>query len=117
MVLADGIVHAKELEKLYRIGSEDYGLLPEDINKYVLSSGTSFIIPEDFNDRVRILYEMAEIAWADGEVDDTEKQLIRRYAIRMGFSKENADEIGEWLLEQAEGGVSFNKVIEQINND
>jgi len=39
MVLADGIVHPKELEALYRIGIEIYGLTEEEISKSEVSSG------------------------------------------------------------------------------
>ncbi len=114
MVMADGIVAVEELETLYRIGREDYGLSQEEINNYVLSSGTSFIIPEKFSDCIKILYEMAQIAWADKDIDATEKQLIRRYAMRMGFKEENAEEICDWLLEQAEKETPFEDVIKQI---
>ena len=31
MVLADGIVHPKEMETLYRIGLENYGLTEDEI--------------------------------------------------------------------------------------
>ncbi len=114
MVLADGIVQAKELETLYRIGRECYNLSEEEINQYVLSAGTSFVTPDDFSEKVEILYYMAEIAWADGELDDTEKRLLSRYAIRLGFMEENADEIAEWLLDQVHSGSSLTEVLKSI---
>ncbi|MCD8208363.1 MAG: hypothetical protein LUD72_10535 [Bacteroidales bacterium] len=114
MVMADGIVQAKELETLYRIGKECYGLSEERINEYVLSSGTSFIAPRDFAESVEFLYHIAEIAWADGELDDTEKSLLSRYAIRLGFQEESAEEIAEWMLEQVHTGNSLDKVLKEI---
>lgn len=116
MVMADGVVEAKELETLYRIGRERYHLTPEEINENVVSAGTSFVAPEKLDDRVCILYEMAEIAWADGEIDATEKSLLVRYAIRLGFKEENAEEIAEFMLQQVHDGVSKEDVVQQIVN-
>lgn len=116
MVMADGIVEAKELETLYRLGRERYHLTPEEINENVVSAGTSFIAPEKLEDRISILYEMAEIAWADGEIDETEKSLLVRYAIRLGFKKENAEDIADFMLHQVHEGYSKTDVIQQIMN-
>lgn len=114
--MADGIVAAKELETLYRIGRENYHLTPDEINQYIVSVGTSFIVPESVEERIRILYELSEIAWADGEVDLTEKNLLHRYAVRLGFLEENAENIATFLLEQVKNGVSFKDVVKEITN-
>lgn len=116
MVMADGVVEAKELETLYRIGRESYQLTPEEINKNVVSAGTSFVAPDKMEDRISILYEMAEIAWADGKIDDTEKSLLARYAVRLGFKEENAEGIAEFMLQQVKDGICQTDVIEQITN-
>ena len=116
MVMADGVVEAKELEILYRIGRENYHLTPEEINKNVISAGTSFVAPEKIDDCISILYEMAEIAWADGEIDVAEKSLLSRYAVRLGFKEENADDIADFMLQQVHEGVSKTDVIKQIMN-
>lgn len=116
MVMADGVVEAKELETLYRIGRENYHLTPEEINKNVVSAGTSYVAPSKMEDCISILYEMAEIAWADGEIDETEKSLLAKYAVRLGFKEENAEGIAEFMLLQVKDGVSQNDVIDQILN-
>ena len=116
MVMADGIVEAKELESLYRIGREKYHLTTEEINKNVVSAGTSYVAPEKMEDRISILYEMAEIAWSDSDIDDTEKSLLARYAIRLGFKEENAEDIAEYMIQQIKEGVSQKDVIDHILN-
>ena len=116
MVMADGVVEAKELETLYRIGRENYHLTAEEINKNVVSAGTSYVAPDKMEDRLSILYEMAEIAWADGEIDETEKSLLARYAIRLGFKEENAEGISDFMLQQVKDGITQNDVINQIMN-
>lgn len=114
MVISDGIVESKELETLYRIGQENYHLSPEDITKYISSVGTSYSVNDNIEIQIGILYEMAEIAWADGVIDDSEKRLLSRYAIRFGFAKENADTIADFMLEQVKNGVSKKDVINLI---
>lgn len=116
MVMADGVIEAKELETLYRIGRDCYHLTPEEINRNVVSAGTSFVAPDRMEDRITILYEMAEIAWADGVIDNTEKSLLSRYAIRLGFKEENADGIAEFMLQQVKDGISKEIVVQQIVN-
>ena len=116
MMVADGIVEASELETLYRIGRENYHLTAEEINKTVVTAGTSFVAPKKKEGCIVLLYEMAEIAWADGKIDETEKSLLSRYAVRFGFKEENAEGIAEYLLQQVKDGVSQEEVVNQIMN-
>ena len=114
MVLADGIVEAKELETLYRIGVEQYGITPEQITECVKSAGTSFVFPTTFSERLKFLYNMAEIAVADGVVDDSEKELLRKYVIKLDFEEENAVAISEFVIKAVEDRVSFDELLECI---
>ena len=116
MVMADGIVEAKELETLYRIGLENYHLTADEINKFVVTAGNSFVAPDRLEDKIGVLYEMAEIAWADGQIDDTEKSLLARYAVRLGFQEETAGEICEYMIQQVKDGHSRNEVVNEIAN-
>lgn len=117
MVMADGIVDAKELGVLYSIGRENYHISAEDINKAVTSAGTSFVAPEKITDRIGILYEMAEIAWADGKIDEMEKSLLSRYAVRLGFKKENATDIADFILEEVKKGTRLEQIIDAVDNN
>lgn len=115
MVMADGIVHPKEMETLYRIGLEQYGLSEEEINEGVKSAGVSSVIPELPEERISVLYEMAVIAWADGELEDSERNMLRRYASMYGVNEESIDELVDFLLDQAKGNVDEKDVIKQLN--
>ncbi|MBO7566780.1 MAG: TerB family tellurite resistance protein [Bacteroidales bacterium] len=114
MVMADGIVEARELEVLYRIGRENYGISPEEINKMVMTAGSSFVAPTRIEDRISILYEMAEIAWADGIIEESEVVLLARYAVRFGFKEENSRKIAEFMIQQVNDGVKLQDVIQKI---
>lgn len=116
MILADGIIDAREMEALYRIGRETYGIPADDINNAIRESGISFLIPETLNEKISLLYHLAEIALSDEDLDETEKTLLRKYALRMGFLEENANEIVGWLLEQVRHKKTLEQVLREINN-
>lgn len=115
MVLADGIVHPKEMETLYRIGLENYGLTENEINENVKSSGVSSVIPELPEERIALLYEMAIIAWADGELEDSERNMLRRYATMYGVNEESIDDLVDFLLDMAKNNVDEKDVINELN--
>lgn len=116
MILADGVIDTRELETLYKIGTESYGLKPEEISASIKDAGTSFIFPKQFDEKIRFLYQLAQIAWADGVIENSEIALIKSYAIRMGFEEQNSDEITDYLLNKVKDGTSFDNVLEEILN-
>lgn len=115
MVLADGIVHPKELETLYRIGIETYGLTREEIVRSVVSAGKVRVIPESSKRRLGLLYEMALLAWADGELEESERSFLRRYALLYGVEEDKVDELVEYLLDRARENVSEEKIIKELD--
>ncbi len=116
MILADGIIDVKELEVLYKIGVENYGLTPEQISEAVREAGTSYEFPEKIEDRISLLYELALIAWADGRIEQSERDMIESYALKMGFMEENVNGIIDFLLEQARANIPVGKVLHKILN-
>ena len=115
MVMADGIAHPKEMETLYRIGLENYGLTEDEINENVKSAGVSSTIPELPEERIATLYEMAIIAWADGELENSERDMLRRYAIKYGVNEDSIDELVDFLLEKAHNNTDEKEVIKELN--
>lgn len=114
MVLADGVIDIKELETLYRIGREHYNVSADEINQAIRESGTSFIMPENLESKIRLLYNLTEIALADGVLDVTEKNLLKRYAKRMNFLDENIDDIVDWMVEKVKGKEPIEQVFKEI---
>jgi len=117
MVLADETVHPKELELLYQIGKEQGNLSKEEIQQAVFSSNT-VISKEDLNDdeKIEYLYNLARMAWADGDLDDKEIETLQKTSRRLGFAEENVVEISDFLLEQAKEEKLFKEVLETIKN-
>lgn len=114
MVLADGIIEAKELETLYRIGTENYGLTLEQITQAIKESGTSFVSPQSLEDKIRTLYDMCQIAWADGVIDESEINLLKKYVVKMGFQPENANEITSFMLDRVKQGKNVTEILNEI---
>lgn len=115
MVLADGEITWEELSALYRIGKECYGLTDEKISSTVKEAGTSYALPTKLNEKVKLLYHLSEIAWADGKIDPQEKNLLAGYARRMDFEEENINGIVDYMLSQVESKVPLETVMSEIN--
>ena len=111
MVLADGVIDVAELETLYRIGKEQYGLTQKEINQAVLQNGDSFAIPENIDSKIKLLYNLATIAWADGILEDSERSLMRKYISRLGFLDENNDAIAEFIFKSVKEGKTIDETI------
>lgn len=115
MVMVDGEVKSQELETLYEIGRQHYNLSVEEINHYITSACTIILVPETLKEKVQVLYQMAQIAWADHTIDDTEVALLRRYVIRFGFEPDNAEGIAKYLISEVQNNHSFDEVFNAIN--
>ena len=116
MMLADGIIDVEELKTIYRIGTENYDLTPDEISLCIKESGTSFDLPQNLTDKISLLYELALIAWADGRIEDAEINILRKYALNMGFLETNIETIIEFLLNEAKENKPVATVIETILN-
>ena len=116
MVLADGVIDCRELELLYRIGIENYGFSPEEIASCIKESGTSFILPSRLDEKIELLYQIARICVCDDDIDEAEINLFNRYALSMGFEKENIDGIREYLIEEAMHDTPQATVVAKIIN-
>lgn len=114
MVMADGIAHPKEMELLYRIGIEKYNLTEEEIGKEIVDAGSSTVIPELLGERILVLYEMAIIAWADGIIEESEKNLLRRYAIQYGVEENQIDKLVDFLIEKAKTNTEESEIIKLL---
>lgn len=117
MMLTDAEVHPNELELLYEIGTEKGGISENEIQQAIFSPNT-LVSLENLNDdeRTEYLYNLSRIAWADGKIDTKEKETLMEASKRLGFAKENAEVISEFLLLQAKEKKTFEEVLQTIKN-
>jgi uncharacterized tellurite resistance protein B-like protein len=98
---ADGHMHAKETELLFRIGT-NYGLKEWQIQNLVDSpEKAELTIPDNFNDRMNLLYDLLLMVYADGVVKKREIDFCEDVAKRFDLKKE----IVNWLLKIFENGA------------
>lgn len=116
MVLADGIIDAREMEALHKIGTEEFGLSNEEMTRAIQEQGTSFDMPQTQEGKIKFLHHLCTIAWADGEIDETERVMAKKYAVRMGFKEDNADAIVDFMLNEVQNNVSASEVVKKILN-
>jgi uncharacterized membrane protein YebE (DUF533 family) len=91
---ADGHMHEKETKLLYKIGN-GYGLKDWQIEK-LISSDEKFElnIPDNFNDRMNLLYDLILMVYADEVVEKKEVAFCEDVAKRFGLKKD----LVKWLL-------------------
>lgn len=116
MIISDSEVHPKELELLYQLG-KDKGISEQEIQAAVFSPNNLFSTESLSDDeKITYLYNMAQIAWADGRLDDKEKETLHNTCKRFGFAEEYVAEISDFLLTLAEKKKTINEVLQIINN-
>lgn len=74
-------------------------------------------IPESIEDRIKYLYELTQLAWADGVIQDSERALIRSLIIRYDFLEENVDSIMDYLIDSVKNGKSLDTIYREFNSE
>lgn len=98
---ADGNIHKKELELLFKIGKK-YGLKDWQIQNLVDSKETFELnIPDNFHDRMNLLYDLMLMVYADGKVEKREIEFCEDVAKRFKMQKT----IVTWLLDKFDRGL------------
>lgn len=116
MVLADGVIDAREMETLYKIGKEDYNISSDEINEAIRDSGIFSVSLDSLEEKISLLYQMAEIAIADDNIHNAERTIMRKYAKKMGFMDENIDSIVDYLFQQASSGISLEEILKRVES-
>lgn len=93
---ADGHLHEKEIEVLYEIGKR-YGLKDRQI-KTLIDSEEKFEVnvPDNFHDKMHILYDMVLMVHADGIVEKKEIEFCEDVVKKFGMKKS----IVRWLIDE-----------------
>ncbi|HRJ30195.1 MAG TPA: hypothetical protein PLV21_18285 [Cyclobacteriaceae bacterium] len=98
---ADGNIHKKELELLFKIGKK-YGLKDWQIQNLVdAKEAFELNIPDNFHDRMNLLYDLMLMVYADGKVEKREIEFCEDVAKRFKMQKA----IVSWLLDKFDRGL------------
>ncbi len=92
----DGHVHEKEEKLLYKIGKR-YGLKDRQVKTLIESNEKYQVnVPDNYNDKMNILYDLILMVYADGVVEKKEIAFCEDVVKKFGFKKE----IVRWLLDE-----------------
>ena len=103
--------HANELTFLYNY-SVERGVNEEELKRILHAPPSTLIIPEKVETKVECLYDLTKMALADGNIDEDEKTLLRKFAVSFGFELSDIDE----LLVELESSAKQNKTLSEILN-
>jgi hypothetical protein len=95
----DGKISPEELEMLHKEGKR-FGLTDPEIDKLIETESTHhYEPPYSLHEKFEHLYNVAEMILADDVITDSERKLIRKFAIESGFSDKAIDRLLEILFE------------------
>ena len=106
LAAADGTINKEEEAQLKRfarklgIGEEEYSKVLERPNAFPIQPNNSA------EERLERLYDLFRIIYSDHEVEKEEEELLRKYAIGLGFSEKTSQDIIKRSM-QIFGGMSF----------
>jgi uncharacterized tellurite resistance protein B-like protein len=99
---ADGHMHDKEIQLLFKIG-HGYGLKDWQIQNLIDHTDEyEVVVPNNFNDKMNLLYDLILMVFADEVVEDKEIEFVEDVAKRFGLKKE----VVRWLIKIFEKGTS-----------
>lgn len=117
MALTDTQIDATELEMLFKMGQER-GIAKEEIQHIILyPDQVHFSIPKDTLVKMEYLYDFARMAWANGDIDEYEEVALKKFCLKFGFEKENAGQITQYLIEEAQKGTEKSVLLEEVKNN
>jgi uncharacterized tellurite resistance protein B-like protein len=113
----DGEINAKEEAQLQRFARK-LDIHESEYNK-VLENPNAFPIhpPNTVERRLERLHDLFTIIYSDHEIDDEEADLLKKYAIGLGFSSETSDTIINRSINLFSGHLSFEDYHYLLNKD
>lgn len=93
IAMIDGNLNEHE-EKLVNRFARKLDITESEYNEIVKNSKKYPIVPQaKTDDRLERLLDLFKIIYSDHQIDDSERKLILKYAIQLGFSDASAEEI------------------------
>ncbi len=115
MALSDGSFASEELDVILEI-AEDKGFSREEFEKLILTpNNRKFHFPEDFMERIYLLYDLTRVILADDVIEEDEVSTFMRFCKRFEFSLKESEELFEWLIDLAKRKVTTQVLEEEIN--
>ena len=72
-------------------------------------------IPDNLNEKIDYLNDLSKMIWADGVVNEDERNTLLKYCKKFGFLDENLNELVDFLLECAKEDLTVEDILLKIN--
>jgi len=96
------------------ISDEEYAKILKDPTKYPMNP------PVSYNERIERLYQLTKMILADNEVSKDEVSLMRKVAVGLHFSIDNAEKVCDeaiFLVMNDNDVEDFTKAIKKVNKE
>lgn len=114
IAFTDDNFHPLELKLLYNF-AQNRGVPKETLDELLLNpSHFTAKIPEEINEKITYLYELCQMIWADGQVDENERTTLKKYIKMFGFEEDNVIDLCEYLLGAVENNISLVDILKEL---
>lgn len=94
-----------------------YNVNLNEISIKLTSTEHEVLIPESIEERIKYLYELTQMAWADNIIQDCERDMLRNYALRYDFLEENVDSIVDYLIDSVRDGKTLESIYKELQTE
>lgn len=94
-----------------------YNVNLNEISIKLTSTEHEVLIPESVEERIKYLYELTQMAWADNIIQDCERDILRNYALRYDFLEENVDSIVDYLIDSVRDGKTLESIYKELQTE
>ncbi len=114
LALSDGNFAQEELDVILKI-AQDKGFSKEEFEELISNpSGVEFYLPENFMDRIKLLFDFVKVILADNVIEDDEVTMFMNFCKKFEFGEDESKELFDWLVSLAKQQVSTEELDEEI---
>lgn len=111
IALADGEFSALELKMLYEF-AEERGIPNEHLDRILLQPlDMNNLIPEKLSEKLEFLCDFTAMIWADGVVNEDERDALEKYIKLFGFLDQNIKPLANYLIDSFEEKKTKQEII------
>lgn len=110
---ADNNFDALEMKQLYKF-AELRGVDTEYLNNILTNPVYQLEIPASIEKKIEYLYDLAIMIWADQQVTEDERNLLKKYCETFEFLPENIDSICNYLIDCAKQEKELQEILNAL---
>ena len=115
IAIADNDFSALELKMLYDF-ARDRNIPERELDKILFQAQGEFVIPEHLEDKIKYLYDLSLMIWADGIVTEDEENTLKKFCKRFGFDEEAIENLSKYLIENAREKVAVTEITQHVRD-